>query len=153
MQLLMLVQKLARRPSVQTCIRSQLGMSHVYCVAQQSAPGEGLHDKAGLHMMPTQVPFQAEVVESLSWACIAVHTLKQTTCLQATASTEADLLPACKLMSGQSTVLLHSVCNKPPVHWSFCHKAHLHGTYQHKIRLAVLKLRLSAQHLPLTLPD
>ena len=141
MQLLMLVEKLARKLSVQTCIRSQLGMSHVYSVAQQSAPGEGLHDKAGLHMMPTQVPFQAEVcgISVLGMYCGA-H--PEADSMSPSSGQHRSRLAASLQVDGRTkhnlTVLLHSVRNKPPVHWSLCHKAHLHGTYQHKIRLAVL---------------
>lgn len=35
-------------------------MNRVYSVAQQSAAGGGLHDKAGLHMMCTQLSLQAK---------------------------------------------------------------------------------------------
>lgn len=51
-------------------------MNHVYSVARQSAPGEGLHDKAGLQMMRTQMPLQAGYRGSSALG--AVHSLEQT---------------------------------------------------------------------------
>ena len=50
LQLLTLVQKLAKRPSAPTCIRSQHGMSHACSDAQQSAQGEDLLDKINWHL-------------------------------------------------------------------------------------------------------
>lgn len=83
----MRVQKLARKLSAQTCTRSQLGTSRVCSDAQQSAPGEDLHDKAGLHMQSIQVPFQAKHGEPPSQAWTVVHTLKQPACQQAATGT------------------------------------------------------------------